>query len=120
MIPLRFKGARPRGRGRTSRKAGEMNGWERRYAKRLEEQLAAGDIQAFAFEALKLRLAKKTFFDTDFLVVAHDGTIEIHEVKGHWEDDARVKFKVAAEMFPFRFFAVRPGVGPDGWVREEL
>lgn len=34
--------------------------------------------------------------------------MELHEVKGHWEDDARVKIKVAAEQHPwFRFLAVR-------------
>lgn len=96
-----------------------MNGWEKRYALYLDEQLSRGEILAYAFEALKLRLAKATFFDTDFLVVAKDGVIEIHEVKGHWEDDARVKVKVAAEKFPFRFFAVTLD-RRQGWIREEF
>jgi hypothetical protein len=36
-----------------------------------------------------------------------NGEIELHEVKGFWEGDARVKIKVAAEMYPFRFLAVK-------------
>jgi hypothetical protein len=35
-----------------------------------------------------------------------DGSLECHEVKGFWADDARVKIKVAAEMYPFRFIAI--------------
>lgn len=40
-------------------------------------------------------MADKTFYSPDFIVPALD-CIEVHEVKGHWEDDARVKIKVAA------------------------
>jgi hypothetical protein len=39
-------------------------------------------------------------------VLRGDGSLEVHEVKGFWEDDARVKVKVAASLFPFRFIAV--------------
>jgi hypothetical protein len=35
---------------------------------------------------------------------------------GHWEDDARVKIKVAARLFPFRFFAFQWRKGE--WHRE--
>lgn len=59
------------------------------------------------YEGIKLRLARATFYTPDFLVVYAD-RIELHEVKGHWEDDARVKWKTAAEMFPeFRFVAIQ-------------
>ena len=40
--------------------------------------------------------------------MACDGALEMHEVKGHWMEDARVKMKVAADMYPFRFIAVQP------------
>ena len=33
--------------------------------------------------------------------------MECHEVKGFWSDDARVKIKVAADMYPFRFMALK-------------
>ena len=38
----------------------------------------------------------------------NDGTLEAHEVKGgFWEDKARTKIKIAAEMYPFRFMAAK-------------
>ena len=90
-----------------------MNGTERAYATRLELLERAGEIRSWAFEPLKLRLARSTFYTPDFLVITPT-RIEIHEVKGHWEDDARVKWKTAAEMNPWaRFAAVRRKSG--GW-----
>ena len=38
--------------------------------------------------------------------------------KGFWEDDARVKIKVAAEVFPFRFVAITRS--KDGWKEEDF
>ncbi len=40
-------------------------------------------------------------------------------MKGHWEDDARVKIKVAAEMYPFRFVAITSS-RKDGFAYEEF
>lgn len=99
-----FKG-RPKGRG-VIRKPGVMNSWEKRYALCLEARQQLKEIQWFAFDAIKFRLAEKTFYTPDFLVMLDDGTIEVHEVKGFWEDDARVKIKVAADKFPFQFIGV--------------
>jgi hypothetical protein len=86
-----------------------MNQLESRYAELLmiATQTKPQEVATFRFERIKLRLADSTFYSPDFMVVRPDGLIEFHEVKGHWEDDARVKVKVAAEMYPeFRFVAV--------------
>lgn len=87
----------------------DRNGLERLYgAEMLELQRLAGEIQWYRFGSLSLRLAKRTWYRVDYQVGCNDGVIEIHEVKGHWEDDARVKIKVAARMFPeYRFVAVQ-------------
>ncbi len=95
-----------RARGRKRPTPGAMNGLEKAYWAHLLARKAAGEILECMFEPLKFRLADRTFYTPDFLVMLPDGTIEIHESKGHWEDDARVKIKVAAEMHPFRFVAV--------------
>lgn len=116
------------GRG-VRRQPGEMNKVERRYADRLELLKRAGEIEDFKFESIKLRLADKTFFTADFFVVMPDMTIELHECKGakkkpngepgFWaEEDAKLKIKVAAEQWPFRFVVVFPV--KDGWGREEF
>ena len=86
---------RPKGRarGRVKHEPGRMN--------RLEAEYAAFLCGVFhRFESVKFRLADKTFYTPDFMVMQSDGTIEFHEVKGFWEDDARVKIKVFAEMYP--------------------
>ena len=71
------------------------------------ESADAGLILWHKFEPLKLRFADNTFYTPDFAVLpASTRVIELHEVKGFWRDDARVKIKVAASLFPFRFIAV--------------
>jgi hypothetical protein len=91
---------RVRARGRRQPKpAGQMNKAEQAYALHLKCLLLAGEIEWFAFEPWKLRLAQKTTYTPDFVVMRPDGALECHEVKGHWEDDARVKIKVAAETY---------------------
>lgn len=110
-------------KGRTvQRKPGQMNGTEAAYASALEFAKRAGQVLWYAFEAVKLRLADNTFYTPDFVVIRADGTLEIHEVKGHWEDDARVKIKVAAEHFPFKFIAAKPKPKKfgGGWEMEEF
>ena len=87
-------------------KNGMRSGLERDYAARLETQKRAGEIADYRYECLNLRLADRTFYMPDFLVLLPDGTFEVHEVKGFWTEDARVKFKVAASLFPFRFVAI--------------
>jgi hypothetical protein len=88
-------------------KSGQMNKTEERYAATLELLRHAGDILWYKFEGLKLRLADNTFYSPDFFVLRKDGMLEAHEVKGFWQDDARAKIKIAADMYPFKFFAVK-------------
>ncbi len=102
----------------TMHKRGQMNKLEAAYAARLESLKLAGEIADYRFECIKLRLADNTFYAPDFMVLKPDGAFEIHEVKGHWEDDARVKIKVAAEMYPFKFIAARKVKG--AWIFEEF
>ena len=86
---------------------GTLNKTEESYRQRLEILKASGDVLWYRFEGMKLRLADNTFYTADFVVMNALGTVECHEVKGWWTDDARVKIKVAAEMYPFRFLAVK-------------
>lgn len=83
-----------------SHRVGRMNGLEAEYEARLKILRAAGEIADFWFEEFKLRLADRTWYTPDFLVQYADGTLEFVEVKGHWRDDARVKWKTAAEKYP--------------------
>ena len=95
-------------------KTGSMNKTEAAYDAHLAELQHAGQIKWRKFEGLKLRLADSTFYTPDFAVMAADGVIECHEVKGFWQDDARAKIKVAADLYPFRFIAVKARAKKEG------
>jgi hypothetical protein len=84
-------------------KSGVMNGTEKAYSLRLAMLQSLGEVIEYKFEALTLKLAQDTRYTPDFYVINSKGEIEFHEVKGHLRDDALVKIKVAAEMFPFIF-----------------
>ena len=103
-------------------KVGAMNKTEAAYAATLEMRRAAGDVLWFKFEGLKFRLADNTFYTPDFAVMLASGAMEAHEVKGHWADDARAKIKIAADMYPFRFIAIKVKAKKDGggWAVEEF
>lgn len=110
-------------KGRPRHIPGQMNKLEQAYRDHLEILRTVKSIQAYAFEAVKLRLADRTFYTADFIVMQADDTIEFHECKSHWEDDARVKIKVAAETYPyFKFVAVKqlPKRDGGGWKVEEF
>lgn len=98
-------------------KTGQMNQTEAAYARVLETRLRAGEILWYRFECIRLRLANKTSYTPDFLVLLANGELEVHEVKGSlaiFADDAKVKFKVAADTFPFRFLLAIPRRKRDG------
>lgn len=88
--------------------AHSMNQTEQKYAARLKLMKREGEIKDWKFEPFNIRLAKNCFYKPDFVVVMPDDTIQVHEVKGYWTDDALVKIKVAAETLPwFLFKSVR-------------
>ncbi len=103
-------------------KTGERNRTEAAYELYLRSLQMAGEVVWYRFEGIKLRLADNTFYTPDFCVMLADGQMEVHEVKGFWSDDARVKIKIAAEMYPFRFLAIKACAKKDGggWTVEEF
>jgi hypothetical protein len=104
-------------------KPGEMNRTEASYAERLKILEQAGEVLWWKFHCVNLRLPGGVFYSPDFLVMDSNGVLEIHEVKGnHWTDDARVKIKVAAASFPFRFLAMKKAKKCDGggWAQEDF
>ncbi|WP_151838206.1 MULTISPECIES: hypothetical protein [unclassified Acinetobacter] len=100
-------------------KQGVMNQTERKYANLLESKKMTGEIIYYAFDSIKFRLADKTFYSPDFIVMK-SGELEAHEVKGHWEDDARVKIKVAASLHPIPFIAVKRNEKNNSWEYEHF
>ena len=103
-------------------KTGEKNKSEQRFEDEiLRPGMMAGDILWYRFEGIKLRLADNTFLTVDFAVMGANFIITMIDVKGSEaviQDDARVKMKVAAEAYPFRFQFAFPGKA--GWTYEDV
>lgn len=97
---------------------GVMNKTERAYSDRLTLLQRAGEIRGWSYEPRKFTLARRTTYTPDFEVVTNSGKLEYHEVKGFMREDANVKLKVAAAMFPHRFYLVKKVRG--GWKVTEV
>jgi len=97
--------------------SGEMNLTEQAYANDvLEPRKRAGEVVGYWFETITLKLANGVRYTPDFFVRLVSDEYEFHEVKGGFiRDDARVKVRVAAEMFPFRFYLCQRISKRDGW-----
>lgn len=103
-------------------KPGIMNKLEASYAAELELRKTGGEVLWYRYEGFKLRLAKDTFYTPDFAVMVATGALECHEVKSYWDDKARVKIKLAADQYPFQFFAIKaiPKKAGGGWEVESF
>jgi hypothetical protein len=96
------------------RPADGLNKTERAFA----EMLATQDLQ-FWTQSIKFRLAGRTWYTPDFMVISR-GWLVFVEVKGFMRDDAAVKLKVAADMYPcFRWLLVYRA-GQHGWEAREV
>jgi hypothetical protein len=91
-----------------STKRGAMNKTEARYASEvLDVDKGLGKVAQYWYESIKLRLADGAWFTVDFFVMLADGRLEAHEIKGFWREAAKVRIKVAAELYPFKFVAAQ-------------
>jgi hypothetical protein len=89
-----------------------MNKTEAAYHAYLLEQ---PDVARVEFEAVKLRLATGAWYTCDMWVVYADGREEMHEVKGFWREAARVRIKVAAKEYGWRWTFRAVQREPGGW-----
>jgi hypothetical protein len=95
----RARGLRPNSRGKANKS-------EQRYAAHLELLKRAGEVLWYDYEPMRFRLAGSTFYCPDFIVMRADQSLEAHEIKGFWQEAARVRIKVAADKFPLKFIAI--------------
>jgi hypothetical protein len=104
-------------RVKKSRQPDGMNKTETAYEATLAAAKSAGEIANYWYEGIKLKINTACFYTPDFMVQANNGEIELHEVKGYkkrangehgWYgmDDAKVKVKAVAAMFPFAVVVV--------------
>lgn len=80
----------------------KMNKTETEYAKRLEQMKMEGRIYDWRFHPMNIRLADRTFYEVDFLVIGENYRLEIHETKGGYvTDKGGMKIKLVAEALPW-------------------
>ncbi len=90
-----------------------MNKLETRWAQELDFRRRAGDVAWYRFESITLKLADGCRYTPDFLVCLADGedgtpgTLELQECKGFMREDAQVKIRICAEMYPWPLRLVR-------------
>lgn len=94
-------------RSLSRKKPGVMNKLETEYSVHLNNLKHKGEILHFMYEPFKLRLADKTSYAPDFMVINANKEVELHECKGWMLESANVKLKVAANLFPFIFKLVK-------------
>jgi hypothetical protein len=103
-----------RARGRVRKRRGEMNATEARFAAELRTMQTVGEIEWYGYECITFRLADRTTYTPDFLMLYATGELWAIDVKGttktkggkhkaFTEEDAKIKIKLAAELFPLRF-----------------
>lgn len=97
-----------------------MNKLEKRYAQHLDLLRLAGEVAAWRFEAVTLRLAVDVRYSPDFLVILPGGELELHETKGFLRDDARIKLRTAARLFPWFVFRLIRQSKAGVWDIEEV
>lgn len=100
--------------------AGVMNKTERQHADNLSSMVACREVIWYGFEVVKFMIGERCWYSPDFMVQLSDRTMEIHEVKGGYvRDDAMVKLKAAAHIYPqFRFVMMQKT--RHGWERREI
>jgi hypothetical protein len=102
------------------RPLGIMNKLEERFSFYLETLKRAGEFIWWAYEPIRFRLAANTTYTPDFVVMTKDLELQVFEVKGRWLQSARVKIKVASELYPFRFTGVMWDSKGKSWKMEEF
>ena len=98
-------------------RAGQMNKTEAAFGAHLELLKKAGEIREYWFERWTWKLADGVRYTPDFVVLTDTGLVA-YEVKGFMRDDARIKCRTFAQLFPLRLIVVRKE-GP-GWEYEEV
>lgn len=94
----------------------DMNRTEKARAQELEQLRNAGLIAAWWYEKWTFKLAKDCRYTPDFVIQDLNGSLRAEETKGFWRDDARVKVRLFASLFPIPIRVLKKS--RDGWTEE--
>lgn len=100
---------------RINKYAPYASSYERDYAKHLQLRKRAGEILGWTYACPPFLIGFDCRYKPDFMVTLNNGTVEMHEVKGYFRDDAKVKLMVAASAFPLHPFILVTWDKSTGW-----
>lgn len=81
----------------------------------------SGEVIWQRYEGITLKLGDDVRYTPDWFALKSDGELWCYEVKGPYKrEDAMIKLRTAASMFPFRFVLVERGAFREGWTFKEL
>lgn len=99
------------------KKRGEVNKTEGDFERdELAPLKLSGVVVDYKYESVKFRLANGAWYTPDFVAWVHGKQRPmVYEIKGFWREAARVRIKVAAELYPqYQFIAVQKKRKKDG------
>lgn len=123
--PHDVTGSRHASKPRIRQDRGGLNSTEAAFKAHLEAKHAGASRKIIGSQNITIRLANGVRYTPDFNVTDRSGDAlpEFFEVKGYMRDDAAVKLKVAAALYPqFIFFLVtkRAKKAGGGWDIQEV
>ena len=92
--------------------------YEARYCNDLALLIKAREIAYYDTQVrFEIEVHKKhiCWYVADFLITAKDGSSEVHETKGHWTKDAKLKRKLFEACYPHIKYIV---IKQKGWKRK--
>jgi len=95
--------------------------WERAYyAERIKADVDSGAVEWCAYEGLSFQIgtAQTPCWYTPDWPLVRGGRVELHEVKGHMREAARVRMAALGRLVPWARLFVATG-GPGKWVVSE-
>lgn len=93
-----------------------MNKTEKARAVELEALRRAGQIAEWWYEQWTFKLADDCRYTPDFVIQDLNGSLRAEETKGFWRDDAKVKVRLFASLFPIPIRVLKKS--RDGWTEE--
>jgi hypothetical protein len=104
---------------RETKDEAKLNKTEKAWWQILKARHAKGELAWIGCQNIALKLGDDCRYNPDFFGI-EGGQLVAWEVKGFWRDDAKVKIKTAARLFPWVQFVVVQRVKGGGWRTETV
>lgn len=104
---------------RETNRYGGMNQVEFKFALWLDVRKKGGEIKAWAYADMQFELGEfRCWYRPDFRIINNDNTMTFIETKGGFiREDAKIKFKCAAKIYPEFNWVMYQFKAREGWLK---